>query len=72
MSKDRSMADVILANARRIGLAAYVDAPTPGDGNCFYHSVLQQLACPDVIYTCNEIHIRVITLNTQGYGIMYI
>jgi len=39
-----SMADTIVTNAIKIGLSVCADSPTPGDGNCFYHSVLQQLA----------------------------
>ena len=49
MRVDKSMADAIISNAKRLGLAVCVDTPTPGDGNCFYHSVIQQLAQPDII-----------------------
>ena len=38
-----AMADTIVNNARRIGLNVDADEITPGDGNCFYHAVVQQL-----------------------------
>jgi len=41
-----TMADTIVANAARIGLFVSCDFPTPGDGNCFNHAVIQQLARP--------------------------
>ena len=43
-----SIADTIVDNARRIGLSVCADLHTPGDVNCFYHSVLQQLARPEI------------------------
>ena len=43
------MADTIVANAIKIGLSIRADSPTPDDGNCLYHSVLQQLACPEIV-----------------------
>ena len=50
-----TMADTIVANAARIGLFVSCDFPTPGDGNYFYHAVIQQLACPEVQPTTPEI-----------------
>ena len=35
MRVDKSMADTILSNAKRIILAVCVDTPTPGDGIVF-------------------------------------
>ena len=37
------MAEIIVNNARQIGLNVRADTVTPGDGNCFYHAILQQL-----------------------------
>ena len=51
------MADTIFDNAQRIGLAVCRDAPTPGDGNCFYHSVIQQLARNDVRPVIRHVHL---------------
>jgi len=51
MKLDKSMADIILSNAIRIGLTVCVDSPTPGDG---YHSAIQQLAHPDIIPTMRD------------------
>ena len=50
-----TMADTIVANAARIGLFVSCDFPTPVDGNCFYHAVIQQLASPEVQPTTPEI-----------------
>jgi len=44
-----SVADTIVANAIKIGLSVCADSPTPGVGNCFYHSVLQQLARLEIV-----------------------
>lgn len=37
------MAEQIVNNARQIGLNVVADEITPGDGNCFYHAILQQI-----------------------------
>ena len=44
------MANIIVNNARRIGLNVHhsADNVTPGDGNCFYHALLQQLQRSDI------------------------
>lgn len=42
------MATIIVNNARRIGLQVCSDRVTPGDGNCFYHAVLQQMQRNDI------------------------
>ena len=38
-----AMAEQIVANARRIGLNICAGDITPGDGNCFYRALLQQI-----------------------------
>ena len=43
-----AMADTIVNNARRIGMDVDADEITPGDGNCFYHAVVQQLHRSDI------------------------
>ena len=35
------MAEIIVTNARQIGLNVHADTVTPGDGNYFYHVTLQ-------------------------------
>ena len=41
-----SMADIIVQNARGIGLDVCADEITPGDGNYFYHAIVQQVHRP--------------------------
>ena len=43
-----AMADTIVNNARRIGWNVDADEITTGDGNCFYHAVVQQLHRSDI------------------------
>ena len=38
-----AMAEQIVINARQIGLNVSAGDITPGDGNCFYHALLQQI-----------------------------
>ena len=42
------MAEQILQNALRIGLYIELDDITTGDGNCFYHAIIQQLRRPEI------------------------
>ena len=42
------MAHTILQNALNVGLYVELDEITPGDGNCFYHVVIQQLHRPEI------------------------
>ena len=44
----KGMTTIIVNNARRIGLQVRSDSVTPGDGNCFYHAVLQQMQRNDI------------------------
>ena len=45
-----NLAHQVVENARRIGLNNLTfDRPTPGDGNCFYHAILQQLQRPEIM-----------------------
>ena len=37
------MAEQIVINARQIGLNVSAGDKTSGDGNCFYHALLQQI-----------------------------
>ena len=46
-----AMANIIVNNARRIELNVRADDVTPGDGNCFYHALLQQLQRSDIFIT---------------------
>ena len=43
-----AMANIIENNAKQIGLNVHADEVTPGDGNCFYHAILQQLQRTDI------------------------
>ena len=38
-----AMAEQIVINARQIGLNVSAGDKTSGDGNCFYHALLQQI-----------------------------
>ena len=44
----KGLATIIVNNARRIGLQVCANDVAPGDGNCFYHAVLQQLHRNDI------------------------
>ena len=46
MSVVSSMANIIVQNAREIGLDVSADEITPCDGNCFYHAIVQQVHRP--------------------------
>ena len=37
------MANRAVANARNIGLGVTYTVSTPGDGNCFYHAIVNQI-----------------------------
>ena len=39
----QSTCEIIVQYARNIGLHVTSDSRTPGDGNCWYHSIIQQL-----------------------------
>ena len=54
------MVDTIIQGG--IGLAICRDVPTPGEGICFYHSVVQQLVHPDLRSAMRE----AITFNTES------
>ena len=43
MNGPSAMAEQIVTNVRRIGLNVCAGDITPGDGNCFYHALLQQI-----------------------------
>ena len=38
-----NMAQIILQNALNVGLYVELDEITPGDGNCFYHAIIQKV-----------------------------
>ena len=38
-----NLALVMTSYARHIGLEVTYNAPTPGDGSCWYHSVIEQI-----------------------------
>ena len=52
-----AMANIIVNNARRIGLNVRDDNVTPGDGNCFYHALLQQLQKSDISIGYHPTHL---------------
>ena len=54
------MANQFVVNAQRLGLDVTLDQPTPGDGNCFYHAVVQQLHRPEI---STLVHPGMLTLN---------
>jgi len=43
-----SSADIIVSNARSIGLNVSYQRVTAGDGNCWYHAVIDQLTRPEI------------------------
>ena len=50
LSKSRSrLHNQIVQNARRIGLDVQLNRITSGDGNCWYHSVIQQISRPEIL-----------------------
>ena len=51
------MANIIVNNARRIGLNVRTDDVTPGDGNCIYHALLQQLQRSDISIDYHSTHL---------------
>ena len=53
----KSMANIIVNNAKRIGLNVCVDNVTSGDGNCFYHALLQQLQRSDISIDYHSTHL---------------
>ena len=50
------MVTIIVNNAQRIGLQVCSDGVTTGDGNCFYHAVLQQMQTNDIHTTSDVFH----------------
>lgn len=48
MSELDDDAEIILCNARAIGLDFSLSSITPSDGNCWYHAVLDQIRRPDI------------------------
>lgn len=51
------MANIIVNNARQLGLNVRADNITPGDGNCFYHALLQQLQRSDISIDYHSTHL---------------
>ena len=50
------MVNIIVNNARQMGLNVHGDNVTPGDGNCFYHAFLQQLQRSDIVIDYHSSH----------------
>ena len=48
------IANQISTNARSIGLNLDYDIPTVGDGNCWYHAVIQQMRRPEVFQSLSN------------------
>ena len=59
------MANIIVNNARRIGLNVHADDVTPGDGNCFYHALLQQLQRSDISIDYFSTHLTLKPANAK-------
>ena len=62
-----SMAAEIVSNTKRIGLSFRSDNRTNSDGNCFYHSVVQQMCRPEIRcqISAEKIYIDPFKLRTQ-------
>ena len=52
--KNISFEDIIQQAIKRCGLNLQLDKPTPGDGNCFSHAVIQQCQRSDIRPTLNR------------------
>ena len=52
--KNISFEDMIQQAIKRCGLNLQLDKPTPGDGNCFSHAVIQQCQRSDIRPTLNR------------------
>ena len=52
------MAEVIVNNARHIGLNIDADTATPGDEYCFYHVILQQLQRSEIVIDQHSSHLN--------------
>ena len=61
----KTMAEIIVNNARQIGLNVCADTVTPGDGNCFYHAILQQLQRSEINIDHHSSHLNLDTLPTH-------
>ena len=61
----KTMAEIIVNNARQIGLNVCADTVTPGDGNCFYHAILQQLQRCEINIDHHSSHLNLDTLPTH-------
>ena len=59
------MAEIIVTNARQIGLNVHADTVTPGDGNCFYHAILQQLQRSEIVIDQHSSHLNLDPLPTH-------
>ena len=59
------MAEIIVNNARQIGLNVHADTATPGDGNCFYHAILQQLQRSEIVIDQHSPHLNLDPLPTH-------
>ena len=59
------MAEIIVNNARQIGLNVHADTATPGDGNCFYHAILQQLQRSEIVIDQHSSHLNLDPLPTH-------
>ena len=55
-----SFEDEIKQAIRRCGLNLQLDKPTPGDGNCFSHAVIQQAQRSDIRSTLNRRTLKVL------------
>lgn len=58
----KSMSNIIVNNARRIGLNVRANNVTPGDGNCLYHALLQQLQRSDIAIDYHSSHLNLNSL----------
>ena len=61
----KTMAEIIVNNARQIGLNVCADTVIPGDGNCFYHAILQQLRRSEINIDHHSSHLNLDTLPTH-------
>ena len=59
------MAEIIANDARQIGLNVHADTVTPGDGNCFYHLILQQLQRSEIDIVQHSSHLNLDPLPTH-------
>ena len=59
-----AMVNIVTNNARRVGLHVHADEVTPGDGNCFYHAILQQLQRSEIVAEHHPSHLNLNPLPT--------